>query len=36
MPQKAALASTTSYETFVNPQWLKLLNVLDMNVRYER
>ena len=36
MPQTTAPASTTSYETYVNPQWLKLLNVLDMNVRYER
>jgi len=35
MPQTTAPASTTSYETYVNPQWLKLLNVLDMNVRYE-
>jgi ornithine--oxo-acid transaminase len=36
MPQTTASASTTSYETYVNPQWLKLLNVLDMNVRYKR
>lgn len=24
------------YETFVNPQWVRLLDVLQMNVRYER
>jgi len=36
MPQTAAPASTTLYDAYVNPQWLKLLNVLDMNVRYKR
>src|SRR5580765_2599910 len=25
-----------SYERFVNPQWVALLNILDMNVRYVR
>jgi ornithine--oxo-acid transaminase len=35
MPQTTAPSLATSYETYVNPQWLKLLNVLDMNVRYE-
>src|SRR5690242_412835 len=25
-----------SYESHVNPQWVKLLNVLQMNVRYDR
>ncbi len=27
---------TSSYEEFVNPQWVSLLNLLDMNVEYER
>lgn len=36
MPQTTAPASATLYETYVNPQWLKPLNVLDMNVRYQR
>ena len=27
---------SSSYEEFVNPQWVALLNILDMNVRYER
>src|SRR5271157_239563 len=29
-------AFTSSYEEFVNPQWVSLLNLLDMNVRYQR
>ncbi len=28
--------STTNYERFVNPQWVRLLDILGMNVRYER
>jgi ornithine--oxo-acid transaminase len=36
MPQAAILNSVGSYETHVNPQWVKLLNILQMNVRYER
>lgn len=28
--------NSSDYETFVNPQWQRLLSVLDMNVRYER
>ncbi len=32
----ASAASATLYETYVNPQWLKLLDVLNMNARYER
>src|SRR5580692_1870309 len=27
---------SSSYEEYVNPQWVALLNILDMNVRYER
>lgn len=27
---------SSDYATFVNPQWQRLLSVLDMNVRYER
>jgi ornithine--oxo-acid transaminase len=30
------IASDVSYGDFVNPQWLRLLNLLQMNVRYER
>jgi len=26
----------SSYEQYVNPQWVALLNILDMNVRYQR
>ena len=26
----------SSYEDYVNPQWVALLNILEMNVRYER
>jgi ornithine--oxo-acid transaminase len=36
MPQTSAATHATLYESYVNPQWLKLLNVLDMNVRYDR
>ncbi len=32
----AALAAETSYLEHVNPQWVRLLNVLQMNVRYTR
>src|SRR6266404_1433673 len=32
----AALASCPPYSSHVNPQWVRLLNVLEMNVRYER
>lgn len=28
--------NSSDYATFVNPQWQRLLSVLDMNVRYER
>jgi ornithine--oxo-acid transaminase len=35
--QPASSASDTSdYATFVNPQWQRLLSVLEMNVRYDR
>lgn len=27
---------SSSYEQYVNPQWVNLLNLLDMNVRYQR
>src|ERR1700730_8116886 len=27
---------SSSYEEYVNPQWVALLNILDMNVRYQR
>src|SRR5258708_22161336 len=27
---------SSSYEEYVNPRWVSLLNILDMNVRYER
>src|SRR3954468_6552662 len=41
-PRKAAMSATTVpsldglYSDHVNPQWVRLLNVLDMNVTYER
>jgi ornithine--oxo-acid transaminase len=31
-----ARSVNSSYEEYVNPQWVALLNILDMNVRYER
>ncbi len=32
----AAPAATSAYSEYVNPQWVRLLNVLQMNVRYQR
>src|SRR3984893_4530645 len=32
----AAADSSNSYQQFVNPQWVALLNLLEMNVEYER
>ena len=32
----AELRSTQAYSDFVNPQWVKLLSLLEMNVAYER
>ena len=32
----AAVSSRSSYAEFVNPQWVRLLELLDMDVRYER
>jgi ornithine--oxo-acid transaminase len=32
----AASTSTSNYSDFVNPQWVALLNLLGMNVEYER
>jgi len=29
-------SATSSYQEFVNPHWVRLLNVLDLNVRYTR
>jgi ornithine--oxo-acid transaminase len=29
-------AQNSSYEEYVNPQWVALLDILDMNVRYQR
>ena len=31
-----SIRSRSSYEEHVNPQWVRLLDLLDMNVRYER
>ncbi len=36
MAQPAAATSRDSYAAHVNPQWVKLLNLLEMNVQYER
>jgi ornithine--oxo-acid transaminase len=33
---RSAVSSRTSYAEFVNPQWVRLLELLDMDVRYER
>ena len=36
-PTAAAIPSLDSlYADFVNPQWVNLLNILQMNVQYER
>ena len=32
----ATTAAKTSYQDYVNPQWVRLLNVLQLNVRYTR
>ena len=32
----APSTTTSSYAEYVNPQWVNLLNILDMNVEYER
>lgn len=34
--KQSSLATQTSYAESVNPQWVSLLDLLDMNVRYER
>src|SRR5271166_469220 len=36
MAQIAIAPTTADYATFVNPQWLKLISLLQMNVRYEK
>jgi ornithine--oxo-acid transaminase len=42
MPKSTIVSDTqvssaaTAYSDYVNPQWVALLNLLDMNVRYER
>ena len=36
MPQTVAPAFDALYTHHVNPQWVRLLNVLEMNVQYER
>ena len=33
---RAAVSSRSRYSEFVNPQWVRLLELLDMDVRYER
>jgi ornithine--oxo-acid transaminase len=35
-PSISASAGSKAYEQYVNPQWVTLLNLLDMNVEYER
>lgn len=35
-PTVSAPAGSRAYEEYVNPQWVALLNLLDMNVEYER
>ena len=36
MPIAEPIAPSSSYSQHVNPQWVKLLNVLDLSVNYER
>src|SRR6202051_3673597 len=41
MPKSTTVSDTrvntaTAYSDYVNPQWVALLDLLDMNVRYER
>src|ERR1700704_720339 len=36
MPLQTAQTTSTSYSTYVNPQWVRLLDVLQMNVPYTR
>jgi ornithine--oxo-acid transaminase len=36
VPLPLALSGREAYEQYVNPQWVALLNLLDMNVAYER
>ena len=36
MPIAEPIATNCSYSQHVNPQWVKLLNVLDLSVSYER
>ncbi|MGH9643113.1 MAG: aspartate aminotransferase family protein [Terriglobales bacterium] len=36
MPQTAVEAGVSSYFTHVNPQWVRLLDLLEMNVEYEQ
>ena len=36
MPLTATRVRTTLYQDRVNPQWVRLLNVLELNVRYTR
>ena len=36
MPSTASAVSATLYQEHVNPQWVRLLNVLQMNARYTR
>ena len=35
-PVLSEVATSQAYEEFVNPQWVALLNLLDMNVEYEQ
>jgi ornithine--oxo-acid transaminase len=36
IPSQDVSASTSNYQDYVNPQWVALLNLLGMNVEYER
>ena len=36
MDASVSAATSTSYSDYVNPQWVALLDLLDMNVRYKR
>ena len=36
VPKSISVARESSYHDYVNPQWVRLLNLLGMNVEYER
>jgi len=35
-PDQLAIATPSDYADYVNPEWVRLLDLLGMNVRYQR